>query len=148
MPAKSATLEQVMDLIREGQGAARERHEDLKSDFEAKHKENVDRRHSLMGKVEAVQNEVHNQDGRIRALETQLVSVIGDNSGGSGLLHEIDRKVDSLTGEVAAIKKTVEDTPKINRWIYAAMGVVALLIVAIPIVVTIVFEILKIVSKN
>jgi len=127
MPAKAGTLDQVMELIREGQSSARERHEDLKADFEAKHKENQERRHSLIGKLEAVQNEVHTQDGRIRALETQLVSVIGDNSGGSGLLHEIDRKVDSLTGEVAAIKKTVEDTPSINKWVYGAMAVGAVI---------------------
>lgn len=125
MPAKTVTNSHLAELIASGQQTSKEWREDMRADIDAKHKENIDRRHALMGKLEGVQNEVHVHDGRIRALETQLVSVIGDNSGGSGLLHEIDRKVDSLTGEVAAIKKTVEDTPSINKWVYGAMAVAA-----------------------
>src|ERR1700744_6717426 len=119
MPAKpTATLDQVMELIREGQNAAKERHEALKEDFEQKHNENRDRRHALVNQVAVAEGRLTLVEGRMVAVETKLVPILGDNSGGSGLLHEIDRKVDSLTGEVAAIKKTVEDTPAIIRWIY------------------------------
>lgn len=149
MAAKAAaTLNQVMELIREGQTAARERHEDLKSDFEAKHKENSERRHALLNKFEALENRVHDLDGRVGALETQMVSIIGDNSGGSGLLHKMDKALDTLKEEVASIKQTVQNTPTINRWIYGAMGIIGFLIVVIPSLLFILFEILKLITKH
>lgn len=139
MAAKAAaTLDQVMELIREGQASARQRHEDLKADFDVKHKENSDRRHALMAKVEANENRVYVLDGRIGALETQMVSIIGDNSGGSGLLHKIDRAVDEMRNEVTSIKKSVEDAPALRKWVLMAAGVVIFLGVVVPIVVTVI----------
>lgn len=148
MAAKSATLEQVMELIREGQASARERHEDLKTDFETKHTENRERRHAIMNKLEAVENRQHNLETRTGALETQMVSIVGDNSGGSGLLHKMDKALDTLKEEVASIKQTVQNTPAINRWIYGAMGIVAFLIVVVPTAIFILFEIIKLIAKH
>ena len=106
---RGVTLQRVADLI-----------DDLKNDFNAKHKENVDRRHQLVNSYSAL-------EGRVTIVETKLTSIVGDNSGGSGLLHEIRDKVDALKDEVAGIKKTVEDTPAINKWVYGAMAVGALI---------------------
>lgn len=124
---KAVTLQHVAELIATGQSNARERWDDLKQDFDAKHKENQERRHALVGKIEAVENRVHTLDGRTGALETQMVSIIGDNSGGSGLLHKMDKALDTLKEEVASIKQTVQDTPAINKWVYGAMAVAGLI---------------------
>jgi hypothetical protein len=77
-----------------------------------------------------------------------MVSIIGDNSGGSGLLHKMDKALDSLKEEVASIKQTVQNTPAINRWIYAAMGIVAFLVVVIPSAIFVLFEVLKLIMKH
>ncbi|HTF70902.1 MAG TPA: hypothetical protein VK638_50355 [Edaphobacter sp.] len=89
MAGKAVTLQRVADLI-----------DDLKADFNAKHKENVDRRHQIIDRYSEL-------EGRVTVVETQMRAVIGDNSGGSGLLHEIDKKVDSLSSEFAGIKKVL-----------------------------------------
>lgn len=130
MADKPVTLQRVADLI-----------DDLKSDFNVKHKENVDRRHDLLNRYSAL-------EGRVTIVETKLTSIVGDNSGGSGLLHEIRDKVDALKDEVAGIKKTVEDTPKINRWVYGAIAVVGFLIVVIPIIVGLLFETFQVLLKH
>lgn len=137
-----------MELIREGQEAAKQRWDDLKADFDAKHAENRERRHALGNKIDATDGKVHLLDGRINALEQKLFTVVGDNSGDSGLLHKIDKKVDALQEEIASIKSTVQDTPKINRWIYGAMGVVALLMLAVPTMLFIIWEFLKFAAKH
>lgn len=148
MAAKNVTLRNVVELIAEGQTRARERWDELKADFEAKHVENRERRHALVGKLEAVENRVHMLDGRVGALETQMVSIIGDNSGGSGLLHKMDKALDTLKEEVASIKQTVQDTPAINKWVYGAIAVVGFLVIAVPVVIVIIFEILKLAAKH
>lgn len=148
MASKTVTLQHVAELIATGQSNARERWDDLKQDFDAKHKENQERRHALVGKFETLENRVHTQDGRIGALETQMISIIGDNSGGSGLLHKMDKALDMLKEEVASIKQTVQDTPAINKWVYGAIAVIGFLVVAIPVAVVIIFEILKLVTKH
>lgn len=124
---KAVSNQHLAELIATGQQSAREWRDELKSDFDAKHKENQDRRHALVGKVEAVENRVTLAEGRVAIVETKLTSIVGDNSGGSGLLHEIRDKVDALKDEVAGIKKTVEDTPAINKWVYGAMAVGAVI---------------------
>jgi predicted nuclease with TOPRIM domain len=125
MVAKAITLQRVADLI-----------DDLKADFNTKHKENVERRHALVNSYGAL-------EGRVTVVETKLTSIVGDNSGGSGLLHEIRDDVKALQGEVSSIKQTVQDTPSINKWVYGAIAVVGFLVVLVPVVVVIIFEVLK-----
>lgn len=141
MAPKNVTLRNIAELIEAGQNHAKERLDDLKEDLSAKHKENVDRRHDLVNRYSEL-------EGRVTIVETKLTSIVGDNSGGSGLLHEIDRKVDALTGEIAGIKKTVEDTPKINKWVYGAIAVIGFLVVVVPIVFGLLFELARILTRH
>lgn len=151
----SATLNHIAEMLADGQVSAKERWDELKADFNAKHEENRDRRHAQGNKIEEVENRVHVLGERVGALETKLVSIIGDNSGGSGLLHDIDKKQDALQkemgtikSEIASIKQTVQDTPAINKWVYGAIAVLGFVAVVVPIVVVVVFEILKLVTKH
>lgn len=80
--AASKTLERTM----------RSQFEDLRADLNHKHEEN---------------REAWAFETRMTAVETKLTSIIGDNSGGSGLLHDIDKKVDTLSSEFAGIKKVL-----------------------------------------
>jgi hypothetical protein len=96
--AKNITLQSLADLISQGQGNAKERLDDLKADLNAKHKENVDRRHELVERYGIL-------EARVTVLERDMRTVVGDNTGGSGLLHNIDKKVDELQAEVAGMKR-------------------------------------------
>lgn len=96
--AKAMTLDRIADLIKESQVTAKERWDELKDDFDQKHKENVERRHSLMDRYSAL-------EGRVTVLERDMRTVVGDNTGGSGLLHNIDKKVDALQNEVSGMKR-------------------------------------------
>lgn len=133
---KAVSNQHLADLIATGQNHDRERWEAMKTDIDAKHAENVNRRHDLGNKYSAL-------EGRVTIVETKLTSIVGDNSGGSGLLHEIRDKVDALKTEVEGIKKTVEDTPSINKWVIGAAAVTAFVVVILPMMLFIVFEILK-----
>ncbi|MFL6427887.1 MAG: hypothetical protein ACJ71S_06555 [Acidobacteriaceae bacterium] len=138
---KATTLPQIAQLIATGQRTAKERWDELKADFDQKHKENVDRRHALI-------NSYSTLEGRVTVVETKLTSIVGDNSGESGLLHEINKKVDALKGEVQVIKQTVQDTPAINKWVYGAIAVIGALMFMVPIAVAILFELLKVLAKR
>jgi hypothetical protein len=141
-PRSRITNDELAQLIATGQDVAKERWNELKTDFEKKHKENVDRRHDLI-------NTYASLEGRLTIAETKLTSIVGgDNSGGSGLLHNIDKKVDALKEEVQVIKQTVQDTPAINKWVYGAIAVIGFLIVVIPILFGIFFELLKMLTKH
>jgi hypothetical protein len=65
---------------------------DLRGDLDRKHAEN---------------QEAWAFENRMTAVETTLRTIVGDNSGGSGLLHKIDEKVDTLQSEFAGIKKVL-----------------------------------------
>lgn len=147
MPPKSATLDQVMELIREGQTSARDRHDDLKSDFESKHTENRERRHALGNEISNLEGRQGLAEARLATAETKLISIVGDSSGGSGLLHEIRGDVKDLKNEVAGIKKTVEDTPTVTKYIYGVMAVLAFLAFAVPIGLTILFFVVEVALK-
>lgn len=99
MPA-ALNLSNIADLIRSGQETWDERWKELRDDFNEKHKENVERRHHLMDRYATL-------EGRVTVLERDMRTVVGDNTGGSGLLHEIDKKVDNLQSEFAGIKKVL-----------------------------------------
>jgi predicted nuclease with TOPRIM domain len=130
VPAKAVTLQHVAYLI-----------DDLKSDFDAKHKENTDRRHALMEKYAIL-------EGRVTVLERDLRTVVGDNTGGSGLLHAIDKKVDKLQEDFSSLKSAVEDAPAIRKWVYGAIAVLGFLAISVPIGLVIVFEVLKLATKH
>lgn len=72
--------------------AMRSQFSEMRADLQQKHDEN---------------RESWALNTRMTALETQMTSIIGDNSGGSGLLHKIDEKVDTLQSEFAGIKKVL-----------------------------------------
>jgi chromosome segregation ATPase len=103
-------LTDIATLIKVGHDESERRLNDLRADFDQKHKENVERRHNLLNKIEEIENRVHLLDGRVGTMETHMVSIIGDNSGGSGLLHKMDKALDSLKEEVASIKQMVQNT--------------------------------------
>jgi hypothetical protein len=96
--AKGTTLDRLADLITGGQTTAKERWDEMRADVDQKHKENVERRHTLGNQYAAL-------EGRVRALEQDMRTVVGDNTGGSGLLHNIDKKVDALQNEVSGMKR-------------------------------------------
>jgi len=135
-PPKPVTLEQVMDLVLKGQNA-------LKTDFDEKHKENRDRRHALGNTLSVMEGRQALIETRMATAETKLISIVGDSSGGSGLLHTIDRKVDKLQEDFSILKSAVEDAPMIRKWVYGAMAVLAFLAITIPIVLVVLFEVLK-----
>lgn len=95
---KAMTLDRIADLIKESQVTAKERWDELKDDFDQKHKENVDRRHALMDRYSAL-------EGRVTVLERDMRTVVGDNTGGSGLLHNMNKKLDALQNEVSGMKR-------------------------------------------
>jgi hypothetical protein len=141
MAAKSATLSSISKMIADGQ-------ETLRKDFEAKHKENVDRRHFLGGEISRVENQQHVLDGRIGALERDMRTVVGDNTGGSGLLHSIDKKVDQLQSDFAALKTGMQDAPAIRKWVYGAAAVAGFLAVIVAPVVAFSIFVLKLLLKH
>jgi predicted nuclease with TOPRIM domain len=146
--AKTMTLERLAEMVAAGNVTAKEWRDEIKADLQQKHEENRERRHVLGSKLEEVQNRAHVLGERVGALETKLFSIVGDNSGGSGLLHDIDKKVDALKGEVEVIKQTVQNTPAINKWVYGAIGVIGFLIVVVPIVFGLLFEMFRLLVRH
>jgi len=140
-PPKPVTLEQVIDIVLKGQNA-------LKVDFDEKHKENRDRRHALGNTLSAMEGRQALIETRMATAETKLIAIVGDSSGGSGLLHSIDKKVDKLQEDFSILKSAVEDAPLIRKWVYGAIAVLAFITVAVPIILVVLFEILKLASKH
>jgi archaellum component FlaC len=139
-PVKLADL---ADLIKTGQETMQQRLTDLRKDFDQKHEENKERRHKMVNDFSALDARVHLMGERISAVERDMRTVVGDNTGGSGLLHTIDKKVDKLQEDFSNLKSAVEDAPTIRKWVYGAMAVLAFLAIAIPIVLVVLFEVLK-----
>lgn len=123
MPVAQPKLTDIARLIQSGQETWEERWKDLKEDFEAKHQENRERRHAQQNQIGNVEGRLTLVEGRTAVLETKVVSIVGDGSGGSGLLNEIDHKVDALQGEFAGIKKVLAFLAFV---IMAAIGVLAI----------------------
>lgn len=132
----------IADLIRSGQQNAETRWKELREDFEKKHQENRERRHAMAGDIQLIKDQQYILSERVRATEDTLRTVVGDNSGGSGLLHAIDKKVDELKNDVTALKAAVQDSPSIRKWVLMAAGVFVFLGVVMPIIVTIVLAII------
>jgi predicted nuclease with TOPRIM domain len=139
-PVKLADL---ADLIKTGQETMQQRLVDLRKDFDQKHEENKERRHKMVNDFSALDARVHLMGERISAVERDMRTVVGDNTGGSGLLHTIDKKVDKLQEDFSNLKAAVEDAPTIRKWVYGAMAVLAFLAISIPIVLVVLFEVLK-----
>jgi predicted nuclease with TOPRIM domain len=139
-PVKLADL---ADLIKTGQETMQQRLVDLRKDFDQKHEENKERRHKMVNDFSALDARVHLMGERISAVERDMRTVVGDNTGGSGLLHTIDKKVDKLQEDFSNLKAAVEDAPMIRRWVYGAMAVLAFLAITIPIALVVLFETLK-----
>jgi hypothetical protein len=91
----------------------RSQFQDMRDDLNRKHEEN---------------RESWALNTRMTALETQMTSIIGDNSGGSGLLHKIDEKVDTLQSEFAGIKKVLVFLAVVLPIIVGVLGLIFMLI--------------------
>lgn len=98
-------LSDIADLIKTGQESTQQRFIDLRKDVDQKHEENKDRRHKMVNDFSALDARVHLMGERVSALERDMRTVVGDNTGGSGLLHIIDKKVDELQAEFAGMKR-------------------------------------------
>ncbi len=125
------SLDDLAQLITAGQESAKERFAELKRDFEAKHQENQKRRHELRDDLQTVRDEVYERCNkladRVMRLETTNSSIVGsDNSGASGLLHELNRKVDAL-----------------RKLVFMALGICVFLAFVVPVIVTVVLFMLK-----
>jgi uncharacterized protein involved in exopolysaccharide biosynthesis len=125
-PRPTPTLEQVMQLILQGNEESRARHEELRRDSDAKHEENRTARHKAREILDQTRNEMHLIDGRVRVLETQQVNVLGDGSGSTGKLNSIEKKVDEL-----------------SRKVTSQMAVVAFCAFMLPLILGLVWEFLK-----
>lgn len=143
MAVTRPNLGEIANLIRSGQQTAENRWEELREDFEKKHQENRERRHAMAGEIQLVKDQYFLLSERLTAAEKTLLTVVGDNSGGSGLLHAIDKKVDELKTDVTALKAAVQDAPAIRKWVYGAMAIVGLLVIILPILAVIGIELLK-----
>lgn len=118
MPVAQIKLSDIAGLIQAGQDTWDERWKELREDFNEKHKENVERRHTLMDRYA-------NVEGRVTVLERDMRSVIGDSTGDSGMMHKIDEKVDKLQEEFSGIKKVLAFLAFL---IMAGIGILALVI--------------------
>jgi dynactin complex subunit len=141
-------LADLADLIKAGQETMQQRLVDLRSDFDQKHEENKERRHKMVNDFSALDAKVHLMGERVSAGERDMRTVVGDNTGGSGLLHAIDKKVDKLQEDFSSLKSAYEDAPAIRKWVYGAIAVLAFLSVATPIALVILFEVLKIALRH
>ena len=141
------TLDGIAVLISEGQKASTARWEDMKQDINQRHEENRDRSHALRNKLDETQGRQALLEGRVGVVEAQITSIVGDNSGVSGMLNEIKSNVKSLQSDMAFVKQVVQDTPAINKYIYGVMAVLAFLVVAIPIGLTVFFFIVEVALK-
>lgn len=124
MAGAQIKLSDIADLIRQGQTNTDQRFKDLREDFEEKHQENRERRHQLGQDIGNIRNEMHLIEKRVVVLEQDMRTVVGDNSGESGLLHKIDEKVDTLQSEFSGIKKVLAFLAFL---IMAGIGVLALI---------------------
>lgn len=141
MTAKNdITLPQIFTLIES-------RFDDMRTDFDQKHKENSDRRHAQGNKMDTMEGRLTLAEGRIGIMDSKLTSIVGDNSGVSGMLNEIKSNVKDLQSDMAIVKQVVQDTPSINKYIYGVVAVLAFLVFAIPISLTVVFFIVEIILK-
>lgn len=147
MTAKNATLPQIVDLITSGQAAAKERWDDMRLDIDQKHKENSERRHAIVNTIAQVEGRVALAEGQIKVMNSTITSIVGDNSGVSGMLNEIKGTVKELQSDMAIVKQVVQDTPSINKYIYGVMAVLAFLVFAIPISLTVVFFVVEVILK-
>ena len=147
MTDKSTTFADIALLISEGQKASTARWEDMKQDIHQRHEENRDRSHALRGKLDEVQGRQALVEGRVGVVEAQLTSIVGDNSGVSGMLNEIKSNVKNLQSDMAIVKQVVQDTPAMNKYIYGVMAVLAFLVVTIPIGLTVFFFIVEVALK-
>jgi hypothetical protein len=102
---KAMTLDRLAEMVTTGQVSAKERWDELRADFQQKHDENRERRHQLGADIGNLRNELHLLQARVVILERDMLTVVGDNTGGSGLLHNIDKKVDALQNEVSGMKR-------------------------------------------
>jgi len=143
----NTSFAEIAVLIAEGQKAAATRWSDMKVDIDQKHEENRDQRHALRNKLDEVQGRQALVEGRVGVVETQLTSIVGDNSGVSGMLNEIKGNVKHLQDDMAIVKQVVQDTPAINKYIYGVMAVLAFLVVTVPIGLTVIFFIVEIVLR-
>ena len=147
MTTTNTSFAEIAVLIAEGQKAAATRWSDMKVDIDQKHEENRDQRHALRNKLDEVQGRQALVEGRVGVVETQLTSIVGDNSGVSGMLNEIKGNVKHLQDDMAIVKQVVQDTPAINKYIYGVMAVLAFLVVTVPIGLTVIFFIVEIVLR-
>jgi len=151
-----AAVESVKALVSETLKATRETYADMKADFNEKHKENLDVRNNLQSKVDDL-------GSRVLLVESTLRTVVGDNTGESGLLHEVKRGQEqlkdglneareefrrglaSITSDVREIKTTTSSAPATRDWMNKWYGVAAAIATlgGIALIVTAVVEIIK-----
>lgn len=128
--APNPSLQTITDLLRSHNETTSARFQDLQKDLAAKHEENKVRRHEMAGEVDAVIGRVWVVEGQIKDLNSRLFTVVGDGTGQTGMLHKIDDSVTQLSSDLKSLK---------------ALG--TFLVVAVPIICTIVFGILMLLRK-
>lgn len=137
MPPKAASTDQLSilsGLIAEVLKTTRDTAAELKADFNQKHQENVEVRDGLRSRVDDMGN-------RLAVAEETLRTIVGDNTGESGLLHNMKRGQDQmkeslneardefrrglsgLTADLRELKNTAASAPQTRDWMQKWMGV-------------------------
>lgn len=143
MTLKAMRLDDIASLIRSGQQANDQRFQELRVDFEDKHKENREHREKIETDVEALESRVNGLENRVSTVERDVRAVVGDNTGDSGLLHEIKDTVDTLKTDMAVVKEKIQDAPAIRKWVYGAMAIVGAAAILLPTLVLGIFELMR-----
>lgn len=76
-------------VVTESLKGMRETLAEIRMESNKHHEENVERRHTLRGRVDE-------QGNRIALMEATLRTIVGDNTGESGLLHDMKRGQEQL----------------------------------------------------
>lgn len=155
-----AAVESVRAIVSETLKATRETYADMKADFNQKHQENIDVRNNLQGKVDDL-------GSRVLLVESTLRTVVGDNTGESGLLHEVKRGQDqlkdqvkdglneareefrrglqNLASDIREIKTTASSAPTTRDWMnkWGGVGTAIAILGSIALILTAAVEILR-----
>jgi hypothetical protein len=107
---------------------------ELRADFNQKHRENQEVRDALRARVDDLGT-------RLSVAETTLRTIVGDNTGDSGLLHDMKRGQDqmkeslseareefrrgmsNMTADLRELKQTASSAPATRDWMQKWMGV-------------------------
>jgi hypothetical protein len=115
-------IAQDLGTLLEQSRTASLRQEELKKDFDEKHRENIKR-------SEQDENRLDDVEKRVLSLEQSHRQVIGDGLGENGLLHRIDKtqreqgeKLQKVGNEISQMRESIDAMRKEQKPVHAYVG--------------------------